>query len=314
MLINTHATSNCKNIKTTPNQIQLPITTNLIWLLLVLNSHLITPNDHKFVIGGVGVGFFSMFLGMLNNLDYADRHHKTPVIDCNFGYFAYKNTDGYNGSMNPWEYYFEPVSDLQYSPGDKIHTAFKAPDNTQCLYNCKDGYDQKYRNKWFGVINKHIKLKPNIIHKIDFFYENYIASKITVGIHLRGTDKGSEVKQIPPEVILARANNIASKLGKDVQFLVATDEEKLLTLAKSKLNGHVIFYNATRYNNFKFYKSINGIPVFVDPNILNKALLGEEVLIEANLLARCNVLVHTLSNVSLAISFFNPTLVLETLV
>lgn len=49
----------------------------------------------------------------------------------------------------------------------------------------------------------------------------------------------------------------------------------------------------------------NNIPIH---DFKNKLLLGEECLIDALLLAKCDVFIHTLSLVSQAVSYFNPTM------
>lgn len=110
---------------------------------------------------------------------------------------------------------------------------------------------------------------------------------------MRGTDKWKETRPVDPEIILAEANKYAD-LG--YQFLVASDENKLLEMAKSTLRSKAIFYDAKRSDDDK--------PVYRYSN----AKMGEEVLIEAQLLARCDKFIHTKSNVSTAVLFFNPNL------
>ena len=64
------------------------------------------------------------------------------------------------------------------------------------------------------------------------------------------------------------------------------------------LNGPVVYYDS--------YRSVNGEPIHDSEHSYNKAQLGEEVLIEVSLLARCDLFVHTRSNVSTAVLLFNP--------
>ena len=180
----------------------------------------------------------------------------------------------------------------------------------------KRNLNKKYRRKINAIIQKYIRIKPTITEKVDTFYEEHMAGKVTIGIHIRGTDKFLETKVINFEHVCERANWIAEKYP-ECQFLVATDEQRLLDEAKKLLNGKVIHYEA--------YRSLDGLPIH-NGTILkngkgikkgrvnkpshsyNKAKMGEEVIIETLLLSRCNEFVHMRSNVSTAVLFFNPEL------
>jgi len=57
------------------------------------------------------------------------------------------------------------------------------------------------------------------------------------------------------------------------------------------------------------YRSLSHKALHIkNPAVKNRALMGEQVLIEAKLLSLCDFLIHSVSNVSLAALFFNPHL------
>lgn len=267
----------------------------LVWLLLALNfSNTTALSKEKYVIGCRSVGFFSNFFQVLNHLDKCEQAKKIPVVYWGSA-CPYYTKEGYNGSFNVWEYYFEPVSHLRYEFGDKVYTEYRASvasNNPACYF------DKKYKLYFNSLINKYVCLKKNVRNKIDNFYTtNNMDKVITIGVHLRGTDKFIEVNPIDPLIILNKAKQIALHLKKKCQFFIATDEEKLLELAKSVLKKNVIYYDSQR--------SSNGKPIHYN-RTFNKPLLGEEVLIEALLLSKCTYFLHTVSNVSMAVCFFNP--------
>ena len=73
------------------------------------------PPREKKVRGCCGWGFFAEFLWTLNHLEWCTAINATPLVV--WGHqFAYYSPEGYNGSTNCWEYYFEQVSDLTYDP------------------------------------------------------------------------------------------------------------------------------------------------------------------------------------------------------
>ena len=269
----------------------------VLWLLAFTSLHS-TNTPQKHVIGARYVGMFSNFLGVLNHINWCLKNDKTPVVywgsNC-----MYCTGRPYNGSTNVWEYYFEPVSELSYIPGDVIHTTYEAPDNTRIywIFNAQTQPDKTMRSYFYEhIITPFIRLKPIICEKINSFFSHHIKGKHTIGIHLRGTDKKTEVAQVPPLKILQEAQLQA---GPNSQFFIATDEQELLELAKKTLKGNVIYYDS--------HRSYNGQAIHYNQKF-PMDILGEEVIIETMLLAQCNIMVHTCSNVSTAVLFFNPEL------
>lgn len=271
----------------------------LVFLLfLAIPSSNIVAQKKKYVIGCWQAGFFSSFFHVITHLVGCEKHQRTPVVYWDKSSFFYTR-DGYNGSYNVWEYYFEPVSRLGYHPGDKIHADYFGPSKFYIPWApIQECFKPTLRLFVHGIIKKYIKIKPVIQHKIDTFKQNNMSNTVTIGIHLRGTDKKREVRQIDPLLILNHANELADKIGDNCQFFVATDEARLLELAQNTLHRNVIFYDSIR--------STNGKPVHINAD--NPAIMGEQVLIEAKLLSECNYFLHTLSNVSMAVCCFNPRL------
>lgn len=274
--------------------------------ILVLNFFFfetaLLGDSPKFVIGGRDAGFFSNFFGVLNNLHWCVKNNMTPVV-----YWAknkvsiYYDPRGCNNivSDNIWDYYFYSVSDLSYDLKDTVHYSPFPPDKF-CVAshpNTSAPYPNKYwRNYMHNLINTFIKIKASTLNKIEEFHANNIAGHYTVGIHIRGTDKYLEVKPLPLDYIFEQANKHAP-----CQFFVATDEERILNLAKKKLQGKVIYYESFRV------KKVPGVH-YLDhyPAGFNRSYLGEEALIDSVLLSRCNLLIHTWSNLSIAALYFNP--------
>ena len=128
-------------------------------------------------------GLFSLFFSVLSSLDYCDKNGLTPVVhwgsSCN-----YHQKGGYNGSTEPWEYYFEPVSDIRYEEAIQmdeaiIHKGYSAPDGTliptpicsRKNKSYKKFLDKEYRSSIYNLMKTYIKIKPSIMKKIDVFYD-----------------------------------------------------------------------------------------------------------------------------------------------
>jgi len=269
----------------------------LFFFSIFVNAQDVAADDtnyaNKYVIGAWGCGFFSDFLGVLNNLLWCEIQNNTPVVYWN-SKSRYHISGGLNGKTNVWEYYFEPVSELFYTTGDKLHTNYWVSGSglaKKRLFFYRNIGAAK-RKKAKELIDKYVAIRPCVQEKIDAFYNEYMQGKKTIGLHIRGTDKHTEEKRVSLLAFLAEAQKYEG-----YQFLIATDEFSILEKAKKGLKGNVIFYDAQR--------SSNGKPVH---RKFNKAKLGEEVLIEVQLLSRCDKLIHTYSNVSTAALYFNPDL------
>ena len=266
--------------------------------------------NHFIGIKGREAGLFACFLSVVNTLWWCDKNNITPVVSWGKESLYYQE-GGYNGSEEPWEYYFYPVSEIPVSvatsqPEAQIWTGWGDPDGTgiqqtECwAKRYKSHLDKSYRREFHAVIKKHIRIKPVILDKVENFYLRQMRGKTTIGIHLRGTDKKLEAPPISIEEICKAANQYALALPNS-QFYIASDDENLLSRAKHLLNGPIIYYNS--------FRSANGQPIhFMDGKAYSKAKLGEEALIEALLLARCTKFVHTRSNLSSSVLFLNPEL------
>lgn len=253
-------------------------------------------NTQKHVIGTSQDGFFSSFLSVLNHLGWCEKIKKIPVVYWDERSLYYDNK-GYNGTYNVWEYYFEPVSHLQYQEGDHIDVRY-ATEDWHFHYRF---LEQSYRNQAYILISKYIQIKKPIQEKIDQFYQQNMTGKKTIGIHIRGTDKGVEEKLVDPEWII---NKGLKYVDSSTQFLIASDEQQLIDKMIYLLRDHKVVY-------YECYRSKNGKSLHKTQNHhqrkkRTKRQLGEDVLVEASLLAKCDMLIHTSSNVSTAVLYFNP--------
>ena len=283
-------------------------------------------------------GFFAEFLWVLNHLEWCLRNNKVPVVYWD-STSAYYSPAGFNGASNVWEYYFEPVSSESYKPGSQSYRqetynrefttiwwyaqyidnmSLLPTEKLSCIHVPNHSYNSSFNYQRSGLypipfgsqhlyattfrkyvketlIDPFIKIKPIINNKIETFWQTHMQGKKTVGIHLRGQHMSSEVIRVPDEIILAEANKYAA-LG--YQFLVATDQTPLAEKAKQTLQGPVILYDCYR----AMVPTAPSEPHQLTPQ------QGEDMLVEALLLSRCDHFIHTLSQVSTAVLYFNPDL------
>lgn len=255
---------------------------------------------HEYVDGKRNfIGFFSDFIATLNNIAWAERVGKIPVVHWNH-ISSYYQPQGYNGVRNVWEYYFEPVSHEQYDPAcdPAPSSGYNAPDGSGLMPVRLPSLAVK--NQMHALMEKYVRIKKPIQEKIDAFYDAHMAGKKVIGIHLRGTDKGNETEMVGAMDYINAARKIAEKYDGDCLFFVATDEEKLLEKAKREFKEKIVYHNS--------YRSSDSMPVHFYTHAYSPAKKGEEILIETVLLSRCDAIIHGHSNVAYVATFFNPAL------
>ncbi len=270
---------------------------SLLFLFLVVSVAPVLSAE-KHVIGARRYGLFSLFFQVLNHIAWCEVANKQPVVYWDQLCLYFEPGESL-GAANAWEYYFEPLSTATYVPGDEIHRKYAMPQNGSMTFSNKAKLKKNARAVAHRIIQQYIHIKSDVQVIVDDFYTACMRGKFLIGIHLRGTDKCREITPVDPRFLLEAAQGFAERhAGKDVAFFVASDEERLVTMARSFLDKPVIVYDAER--------SVNGKAIHTEK--YNQMRHGLDILVEVLLMARCNVLVHTLSNVSHAALCFNPEL------
>lgn len=255
-------------------------------------------------IGGKGAGFCFSFVSALVHLGVCKEKNLIPVIY--WSSLSPYYVDKGNKNDNVWEYYFEPVSNLSFQQGDIVHWKPRFPGGPFIGFDIQDysrNFNNDFRKYMNSVIQKYVKVKKHIVNKIEFFFEKYMRGKKILGVHVRRTNKITESPLFDINVFLKKAS---SYVNKGYYIFIASDEHAVVEKFTKQFPGRVIFYNSHR----SFDSSPNYHPDYhgrdrKDP--LN-AILGEEILIETILLSKCDLFLHSYTNVATAVLFFNPIL------
>lgn len=197
-----------------------------------------------------------------------------------------------NSGPNWWTYYFEPINVGERGIGKLVY-----PNQGQYL----EGWRQRRlipREKAAQIIKKYIRIKPHVQEKIDAFVYQHFLDCYTIGIHYRGTDKAKEAPRIAFETVFEEIEKYIPQEKQYVIF-VATDEVDFVEQAKERFPNRVVALDALRS-----YSGGLGVH-FANKN---NYTIGEEALIDACLLSKCDLLIRTSSNLSLWSTYFNPDL------
>jgi hypothetical protein len=277
------------------------------------NFYNITPTNHGW---GYGYGFFSNYRICLEQLIY---HHEsgnnaTPYIDWSKTTFV----EGFNPfestniipDGNPFDLWFDQLVPQE---GD-IVTRCNKPSDPNRYDHAKHYFDEpEVLKSQQAIDNLYIKPKQYILDKIDEIYDREIKGHVVLGVMARGTeynlhhpmygifDVNDYIKEIQK---ILETNPQITKL-----FLVSEDMEYITALYEAFPASYFIQNVFRRTDETMEY--INRVHCW--PNVSTKRdnhckLLGEETIIQAKLLGKCDYLFGRLSGVFTGAVLWNDNL------
>lgn len=245
-------------------------------------------------------GFWGMVNTVLRNLVFADFFHLTPVVEWQGG--MYSERFPVHGSNNVWEYYFEPVSSIDYRT---VHnSAYVCPalfSDTQIVSSRENG-DIDNPKEGYGLLaniyRKYIKLNNDLERDLVADMGSIFKGKRTMGCHARGSDGnwrlyGHPIPVLPEEYLDAAYECFIQ--GEYEQVFLATEDPELLQKFIHKFGDVLIYYeDVLRTSESPMALAEAG------KKDLYHYRMGYEVIRDAYTLAECDSLVAGTNNVPLA--------------
>ena len=244
-------------------------------------------------------GMFAVFQSVLCFLDIYENHgNRWNGLEVNFG------TEGLywakDKGPNWWQYYFEPICINRTSPSS-IESLDIFGLQKLCI---KFGVSNIARNRGNYLVQKYVRIKPEIQKKVTSFYEKYMQDAFLIGVHYRGTDKVIEAPRVSYEQVYLKILEVMGTTQKKVKIFVATDEWQFISYISAKFPQNVCFTEATR--------ATDSQPVHLYHN-LDPYKNGLEAIVDCLLLSKCDVLIRTESHLSNTALMFNPNVIPYTL-
>jgi hypothetical protein len=254
-------------------------------------------------------GLWSMFFQVIGLIRYAERHNLEPVVYFNEA-TCWWSKEGYNGSRNAWEYFFEPVgrvsaSELLAARGANLEHA-SLPQLQAALPNDLvmsdyildhvDYYDhtEAQRQEYASIVERSIRVKSQVLAKLNPALVAALNGGCTA-IHYRGTDKFCES---PRQSVNEYRDAIQHCVNPSHKLFVATDDAPFLKWMIRTYGERVLYTQAAR--------SHDKTPLHLGP--YRGARQAEECLLDVLLMAKCKHLVHGNSSVTNGVLVFNPTM------
>lgn len=249
-------------------------------------------------------GFFWCWRQACNSLMVADRYGFTPVIDWRNSPFY--ESDGFYGIDNPFEYYFEPVSDISLADVSQSYNVayYNARNSGIPRISYERFADNDILLTYANINKKYCHVKESVFEDIKDQIDNLLGKKKTVGVHVRGVEWGKIKGHPVPPSFLAYAKKVdeAIKEYDFEQIFLATDSEDTVTFFRRRYGDRVKYYSEA----VRSQKGNRTLVIF-DNSIKrdhNRYWLGYEVLRDMLTLSFCDGLVAGMSNVSFAAEVF----------
>jgi len=277
------------------------------------SSHAVhTPTRHLLIAPRHNCGLWSSFFQVIGLIRYAERHGLEPVVYFNAA-TCWWSPQGYNGSRNAWEYFFDPIGSV--SAGELLGAMDLEQASTTQLQAALPGhvvmsdyildhvghYDhtEAQRQEYAGIVERRIRLKTEVLGKLDPMLVDALSRGATA-VHYRGTDKFCES---PRQSVHDYYDALQHRVDPSDKLFVATDDAQFLDWMIGTYGDRVLYTPAAR--------SRDQTALHLGPQ--RGPQQAEECLLDVLLMAKCRHLVHGNSSVTNGVLVFNPTMSHEAL-
>ncbi|MBI5274764.1 MAG: hypothetical protein HY860_06920 [Chlamydiales bacterium] len=269
----------------------------------------------------LGAGFFAELHKVVDNIIFFDHKNLQRIyVDWTQEFFPFKNNPHENG----WDLYFDSILinkeislDIEISNKLISGSSYHALHDQGCIEQWMS-YDKyfPYRLAIHDVIKKHIKVKDEILNETDRFYEKNMERYYCIGVHVRyGCDHAMESPKGTPTVedyILETKRLIQEKGKNNIRIFLATDSHYVVQQFDKYFPGIALHIPAFRSNYREEPHLIYGSADYwkTHPAEFHRKkpayFGGKGVLMDCLLLSKCDLFIHSSSNIADFVTFFNP--------
>lgn len=279
------------------------------------------PPSELTIYSHLGAGFFAELNKVIDNiLHYESQNLQKIYVDWSQEFFPYKDDPFANG----WDLYFEPIqatfSPLVEIPSSRKHGSamhYHELHDQGCIAHWIE-YEKAlpYRLKANRVIEQYIEIKTHILDKLDTIVKENMEGFYCVGAHIRyGSDHVQEAPAGTPKLqdYIDEIKAVLEEKGLDkVKVYLATDSHYVVDLFKEEFSDILLYITAFRaqyrdephliYGRADYWQEHKEEWHSKKPGYYG----GETVLLDCLLLSKCDIFLHSSSNVSDFVSYFNP--------
>jgi hypothetical protein len=244
-----------------------------------------------------GAGLFAY---VIQAIGFLHEFRNDPVI-FKMGDKHHYYDDAVTFTDNVWEYYF-------HQPGTPTEKVREYDNHFAKILgidrkNVQERYDEDFISLAHGIFCEKLKIRREILNKVDTFYKSHMEGMNILSVHKRNyshyTLENAHVKDRKHKLTMEYyLEHVDAKFEEYDKIFLLTDEEEAYDIFKNKYNSDLIHYDDSKM-------SPRGQYIL---DIDSGYKLGEDVLIEALLASKTDHLICGTSNVSVGVRIFNDTL------
>ncbi len=262
-----------------------------------------TPEPHTLVVSAWNAGFFSHVNRVVNHLHHSLGRDGCEAIrvDWRVGEHIPLFIYGTAGDGELWRHFFEPL-EFPHAPSAE-RTSWEYADLSMTGLHAYRMYKrgERWRADYGRAFAAHVHVREALRRRVGEIWKDGGVGRRAIGVHYRhpGHDRECPRTSPPLEVFVAR-----------MRALLAGDEAASVVLATD-------VHEAVEHFRGEF-----GERLLVQPDVVRAGMeedqddygatpsvaLGEQALIDVLLLARCESLLHVVSNIATAVGYINPRL------
>lgn len=270
----------------------------------------------------IGAGYFAELSTVVATIKgYEPLNLKELTVDWSQEFFPYKDDPYENG----WDLYFEPiVFDMEdcemFNPEASIDHSHFIHDQL-CIHHWM-AYNEHlpYRQSVNRIWNKYLKIKQQILDELSSLYQQNLEGYYCIGVHVRwGVAHNCESPKGTPtiESYITEVSELMQRAQTSLPFKIylATDSDEVIQEFERHFPKELLFYLPAQrsphreeshliYDNTKYWQAHplefhNKKPGYRG---------GVTVLLDCLLMSKCDVFIHSTSNVAEFVSFISPTI------
>jgi hypothetical protein len=255
-----------------------------------------------------GYGFFSNFFRILDHIKVATEQGLEPYVDCSQtvwveGYNPFTDKHAPRNAENPWDWWFDqrPLVAPEYPKVIELdHLIFMH--HTQV-------WKRKDVPEFREVFKNHVKIKQHILDKVEHFYNALFLGHCVLGVMARGCEFNHGHPEFGNQTIDTWLNKTHEVLAehKEIDRIFLVTEDGLYLKYFDNDYDNVFYLDVFRRTDetLEYMNKLGLWAILSDKRPNHKRLLGEECLIQALLLARCDYLIVKVCGTANAAVFFS---------
>lgn len=255
------------------------------------------------LIGARNAGFFSNLNGVLNHLRYSLGRGGIAAIAVDWRAGADGADFPYGGPHdgNLWTHFFAPLPFARMPEEVSRTRRFARPAMSGRPAYAMYKWDWTWRRIYHRLFQRHVSVRPALRARADALHDAAMAGHYRIGVHCRHPDHDSECLHPMPSLarFIATARALLPANRSWIVFL-ATDYEPAVEAFRAAFGERLVVQPAVKRAADASAEQLHHTRAAASVE------LGEQVLIDALLLARCDALVHVTSNLATAVGYMNP--------